>query len=116
MMALWSPSNLTATLTAWQQGGTGVSVSSWTDSSGNGNNLVQSDTDHQPAASTLNGLDTLDFDNTGFDHMDYGDLDAMDVGSGDFYCVAVITPDTVVAAARMTTCFGLLAPKKSSNT
>jgi hypothetical protein len=45
----------------------------------------------------LNGLDTLDFDNTGFDHMDYGDLDAMDVGSGDFYCVAVITPDTVVA-------------------
>ena len=96
-MALWTPSNLNATLTAWQQGGTGVSVSSWTDSSGNGNNLVQSDSDHQPALSSLNGNDTLDFTNTSLDHMDYGDLNAMDVGTGDFYCVVVITPDTVAA-------------------
>ena len=96
-MALWTPSNLNATLTAWQQGGTGVSVSSWTDSSGNGNNLVQSDSDHQPALSSLNGNDTLDFTNTSLDHMDYGDLNAMDVGTGDFYCVVVIRPDTVAA-------------------
>jgi len=92
-MALWSPSNLNATLTAWQQGGTGVSVSSWTDSSGNSNNLVQAASGDQPAVTTLNGLDILDFNRTQLDHMDYGDLDAMDVGTGDFYTFIVMNPD-----------------------
>ena len=92
-MALWSPSNLNATLTAWQQGGTGVSVSSWTDSSGNSNNLVQATSGDQPAVATLNGLDILDFTRSELDHMDYGDLDAMDVGSGDFYTFIVMNPD-----------------------
>ena len=89
----WSPSDLVATLTAWQQGGTGVSVSSWTDSSGNSNNLVQATSGNQPAVTTLNGLDILDFNRTELDHMDYGDLDAMDVGSGDFYTFIVMNPD-----------------------
>lgn len=91
-MALWTPSNLSATLTAWQQGGTGVSVSSWTDSSGNSNNLVQAASGDQPVVTTLNGLDVLDFTRTENDHMDYGDLDAMDVGTGEFYMFIVIKP------------------------
>lgn len=94
-MALWSPSNLNATLTAWQQGGTGVSVSSWTDSSGNSNDLAQSVSGDQPAVATINGLDVLDFTRSENDHMDYGDLDAMDVGSGDFYTFIVINPETI---------------------
>jgi hypothetical protein len=89
----WSPSDLVATLTAWQQGGTGVSVSSWTDSSGNSNNLVQAASGDQPAVTTLNGLNILDFTRSELDHMDYGDLDAMDVGSGDFYTFIVMNPD-----------------------
>lgn len=92
-MALWTPSNLSATLTAWQQGGTGVLAGQWDDSSGNGNNLVQGARGDQPAVTTLNGLNILDFDRTELDHMDYGDLDAMDVGSGDFYTFIVMNPD-----------------------
>jgi hypothetical protein len=92
-MALWSPSNLNATLTAWQQGGTGVTISQWNDSSGNSNNLIQTGKGDQPATTTLNGLEILDFTRSELDHMDYGDLDAMDVGSGDFYTFIVMNPD-----------------------
>ena len=98
-MALWTPSNLSATLTAWQQGGTGVAVGQWDDSSGNGNNLVQATKGDQPATTTLNGLEILDFTSSQNDHMDYGDLDAMDVGTGDFYTFIVVNPD--VSSANM---------------
>lgn len=96
-MALWTPSNLSATLTAWQQGGTGVRARSWIDSSGNGNNLVQTSKGDQPATSTLNGLTILDFTSSENDHMDYGDLNDMDVGTGNFYVVIVFNPDTLSA-------------------
>ena len=92
-MALWTPSNLSATLTAWQKAGSTVGRRTWFDSSGNGNNLSQNTSANQPEIDTLNGLDILDFDRTEFDHMDYGDLDAMDVGTGDFYTFIVMNPD-----------------------
>ena len=104
-MALWKPSNLEATLTAWQQAGdpndlsaATVSVSTWADSSGNGNDLVQSNSANQPQVFVLNGLNVLDFNSAQNDHMDYGDLDAMDVGGanpgeGDFYMALVFRPD-----------------------
>lgn len=92
-MALWNPSNLDATLTAWQQGGTGVAVATWSDSSGNSNDLNQATSGDQPAITTLNGHNILDFNSTENDHMDYGDLNAMDVGTGDFYTFIVINPD-----------------------
>ena len=88
----WSPSDLVAPLTAWQKAGSTVCVSTWTDSSGNGNDLVQPSSGDQPSTTTLNGLTILDFDDSENDHMDYGDLDAMDVGTGDFYCFIVINP------------------------
>ena len=96
-MALWKPSNLEAPLTAWQQAGDTVSVSTWTDSSGNGNDLVQSNSANQPSVFGLNGLSVLAFDSSTNDHMDYGDLDAMDVGGstpgeGDFYTAVVFRP------------------------
>ena len=96
-MALWKPSNLEATLTAWQQAGDTVSVSTWTDSSGNGNDLAQSNSANQPSVFALNGLNALVFNSATNDHMDYGDLDAMDVGGstpgeGDFYMALVFRP------------------------
>jgi hypothetical protein len=94
-MALWTPSNLSATLTAWQKAGSTVGVRTWQDSSGNDNDLSQSSSGDQPSTTTLNGLTILDFNNSENDHMDYGDLDAMDVGTGDFYTFIVINPDTV---------------------
>ena len=93
----WSPSDLVAPLTAWQKAGSTVGVRTWTDSSGNGNNLAQSSSGDQPSTATLNGLTILDFDDTENDHMDYGDLDAMDVGTGDFYCFIVINPGKISA-------------------
>ena len=92
-MTLWDPSNLNATLTAWQQGGTGVAVAKWSDSSANSNHLNQGTAGDQPAITTLNGHNILDFNDSENDHMDYGDLDAMDVGTGDFYTFIVINPD-----------------------
>ena len=91
----WSPSDLVAPLTAWQQGGTSVQVLSWLDSSGNGNNLVQLASGDQPAAATINGLDVLEFTRSEADHMDYGDIDAMDVDDGDFYTFIVVQPNSV---------------------
>jgi hypothetical protein len=54
---------------------------------------VQAASGDQPAVTTLNGLNILDFTRSELDHMDYGDLDAMDVGSGDFYTFIVMNPD-----------------------
>ena len=92
-MALWTPSNLSATLTAWQQAGSTVGIRTWQDSSGNDNDLSQTSAGDQASTTTLNGLTILDFDDSNLEHMDYGDLDAMDVGSGDFYTFIVINPD-----------------------
>lgn len=96
-MALWTPSNLSATLTAWQQGGSTVGVRTWQDSSGNDNDLAQASSGDQPSTTTLNGLTILDFTSSENDHMDYGDLDDMDVGTGNFYVVIVFNPDSVSA-------------------
>ena len=93
----WSPSDLVAPLTAWQKAGSTVGVRNWTDSSGNKNTLSQSSSGDQPSTTTLNGLTILDFDDTENDHMDYGDLDAMDVGTGDFYTFIVINPGKISA-------------------
>lgn len=100
-MALWTPSNLSATLTAWQQGGSSVKVGRWNDSSDNNNDLVQATSGDQPAVTTLNGLRVLDFTRTETDHMDYGDLDAMDVGTGDFYFFIVMKPGLVGVNAAL---------------
>tara|TARA_R100000426_G_scaffold34383_5_gene27703 strand:+ start:693 stop:1502 length:810 start_codon:yes stop_codon:yes gene_type:complete len=96
-MALWTPSNLSATLTAWQQGGSTVGVRTWQDSSGNDNDLIQATSGDQPSTTTLNGLTILDFTSSENDHMDYGDLNDMDVGTGNFYVVIVFNPDTLSA-------------------
>jgi hypothetical protein len=89
----WSPSDLVATLTAWQKAGSTVGVETWQDSSGNDNDLSQTSSGDQPSTTTLNGLTVLDFDDSNNEHMDYGDLDAMDVGTGDFYTFIVFNPD-----------------------
>jgi hypothetical protein len=92
----WTPDYLSAgTLTAWYKadsisGSDGDSVSAWADSSGNGNDLSQATSFLQPSLQTneLNGKSVVRFDGS-TDIIRDGDIDALDVGTGDIWMAAV---------------------------
>ena len=101
-MAKWTPSNLSATLSAWFKADSlkaadGSSVSAWADSSGNGNNTAQASAARQPTLQTdeLNGLPVVRFDGSN-DIVSDGDIAALDVGTGDIWlaCVFKSTDDS----------------------
>tara|TARA_R110002012_G_scaffold123229_2_gene273594 strand:- start:1763 stop:2590 length:828 start_codon:yes stop_codon:yes gene_type:complete len=101
-MAKWTPSNLSATLSAWfkadsSKAADGSSVVTWADSSGNGNNATQASSARQPTLQTneLNGLPVVRFDGSN-DIVSDGDIAALDVGTGDIWlaCVFKSTDDS----------------------
>lgn len=99
----WTPSELgSSILTAWYKadsvsGSDGDSVSSWSDSSGNGNDLAQATSDRQPTLQTdeLGGMPVIRFDGTN-DILSDGDIAALDVGTGDIWmaCLFKSTDDS----------------------
>ena len=99
-MALWKPSNQSATLSGWYKADaiTGVSdggaVASWVDSSGQGNTLTQSTLGAMPSYETneLNSLPVVRFDKTSpGDNVFNADLGGdFEPGTGDFY-IAMVT-------------------------
>jgi len=99
-MALWTPSNQSATLSGWYKADAisglsdGDAVASWVDSSGQGNTLTQSTTAAKPSYQTneLNSLPILRFDKDvkGGDNMLSADLGGdFEPGTGDFYIAMV---------------------------
>jgi len=92
----WTPDELgSSILSAWFKadslsGADGSSVSSWTDSSGNGNNASQATSARQPTLQTneLGGLPVVRFDGTN-DIVSDGDISALDVGTGDIWVAAL---------------------------
>tara|TARA_R100001440_G_scaffold22980_4_gene37452 strand:+ start:14244 stop:15794 length:1551 start_codon:yes stop_codon:yes gene_type:complete len=96
-MALWTPSNLgSGVLTAWYKadsitGSDGDAVTSWTDSSGNGNDVSQSVAVRQPTFQTdeLNDLPVVRYDGTN-DILTDGDIAELDVGTGDIWMATVL--------------------------
>lgn len=96
-MALWTPSDLdSGTLTAWYKadsisGSDGDPVSSWSDSSGNGNDLSQGTGTRQPTLQTeeLNSLSVVRFDGSN-DIVSDGDIADLDVGTGDIWLACVL--------------------------
>ena len=95
-MALWTPSEIGGSVvTAWFKadsisGSDGDSVSSWTDSSGNGNDLAQGTSARQPTLQTaeLNSLSVVRFDGVN-DIISDGDIANLDVGTGDIWMASV---------------------------
>ena len=95
-MALWTPSDLdSGTLTAWYKadsisGSDGDPVSSWSDSSGNGNDLAQGTSARQPTLQTeeLNSLSVVRFDGVN-DIISDADIADLDVGTGDIWMASV---------------------------
>jgi hypothetical protein len=95
-MAGWTPSNLKAgKLHAWFKadsisGSDGNAVTSWADSSGNGNTANQVVSARQPTLQTreLNAKSVVRFDGTN-DILSDGDVAALDVGTGDIWMAAV---------------------------
>jgi len=99
-MALWNPSNQSATLSGWYKADaiTGVSdggaVASWVDSSGQGNTLTQSTLGAMPSYQTneLNSLPVVRFDKDASpgDNVFNADLGGdFEPGTGDFYIAMV---------------------------
>tara|TARA_R100000654_G_scaffold36152_2_gene61707 strand:+ start:2722 stop:4302 length:1581 start_codon:yes stop_codon:yes gene_type:complete len=92
----WTPDELgSSTLSAWFKadsitGADGSSVSSWEDSSGNGNNASQATSTRQPTLETneLAGLPVVRFDGTN-DILSDSDISALDVGTGDVWVAAL---------------------------
>ena len=95
-MALWTPSDLdSGTLTAWYKADSlslsdGDGVSSWDDSSGNGNDVSQAISGRQPTFETneLNSLPVVRYDGTN-DILSDGDIADLDVGTGDIWMASV---------------------------
>lgn len=100
-MALWTPSNLSG-VHIWNNAESitglsdGDSVSSWPDDSGNGNTADQATSGQQPTweDAELNSLPVVRFDGTN-DNLSYGDVDDLDVGTGDFFLAFVIEPSAI---------------------
>tara|TARA_Y100001972_G_scaffold127932_1_gene186500 strand:- start:4141 stop:4923 length:783 start_codon:yes stop_codon:yes gene_type:complete len=92
----WSPDNLDSSLLSlWYKadtisGSDGDAVDAWSDSSGSGNNLAQTAPQRQPTLQTeeLNSLSVLRFDGAN-DLITDGDIDDLDVGTGDAWHAAV---------------------------
>ena len=92
----WDPSKLSGgTLTAWYKADSlslsdGDAVSSWTDSSGNGNTVSQSTDVRQPTFQTneLNSQPVVRYDGTN-DILSDGDISDLDVGTGDIWMASV---------------------------
>ena len=88
----WTPSELgSSILTAWYKadsisGSDGDGVSSWEDSSGNGNDSSQGVAARQPTLQTneLNGQSVVRFDGSN-DIISEGDIADLDVGTGDIW-------------------------------
>ena len=133
-MALWTPSNLdSGTLTAWYKADSlslndGDGVSSWDDSSGNGNDVSQAVGTRQPTFETneLNSLPVVRYDNNN-DLLSDGDIADLDVGTGDiwFGCVFKSTDDSTAqflfekgptSFALMTTAAGELQARLGGTT
>tara|TARA_Y100000401_G_C8308193_1_gene218186 strand:- start:362 stop:1213 length:852 start_codon:yes stop_codon:yes gene_type:complete len=100
-MALWNPSNQSATLAGWYKADaiTGVSdggaVTSWVDSSGQGNTLTQSTFGAIPSYETneVNSLPVVRFDKDASpgDNMFNADFGGdFEPGTGDFYIAMVV--------------------------
>jgi hypothetical protein len=95
-MALWTPSDLdSGTLTAWYKADSlslndGDGVSSWTDSSGNGNDVSQATSARQPTFETneLNSKPVIRYDGSN-DILSDGDIADLDVGTGDIWMASV---------------------------
>ncbi len=102
-MPLWTPSDLgTGILTAWYKADSikladGSSVSSWSDSSGNGHDAAQATSSRQPTlqANELHGRKVVRFDGSN-DIVSDGDIADLDVGTGDIWlaCVFKSTDDS----------------------
>jgi len=92
----WSPENLDSGLLAlWYKadslsGKDGSAIPAWSDSSGNGNNLAQAIDTRRPTLQTdeLNSLPVVRFDGLN-DLVSNGDIDDLDVGTGDAWHAAV---------------------------
>lgn len=99
----WTPSELgSSILTAWYKadsisGSDGDAVSSWADSSGNGNDSSQGVSGRKPTLQTdeLGGLPVVRFDGTN-DILSDGDIADLDVGTGDIWlaCLFKSTDDS----------------------
>ena len=132
-MALWTPSDLdSGTLTAWYKadsisGSDGSAVSSWSDSSGNGNDLAQGTSARQPTLQTeeLNSLSVVRFDGLN-DIISDGDIADLDVGTGDIWMASVFKSTDNSAAqfffekggnqfALVTTAAGVLQARMGGN-
>lgn len=115
----WTPDYLSAgTLTAWYKADSlslndGDGVSSWTDSSGNGNTASQGISARQPTFETneLNSKPIVRYDGLN-DIISDGDISDLDVGTGDIWmaCVFKSTDDSSAQFffEKGTTSFGLM--------
>lgn len=102
-MALWNPSNQSATLAGWYKADAineaartsdGDALASWVDSSGNGNTLTQSTLGAKPSYQTneVNSLPIVRFDKDASpgDNLFLADLGGdFEPGTGDFYIAMV---------------------------
>ena len=122
-MALWTPSNLNATLTCWYLPentftldaglSDGTSVVSWSNQMNSFvGSLVQFGSSRRPTllASTLNGQGRVKFDGT--DILSDGDISDLDVGTGDIWFAIVFKSNDTSAVQILFekdhTVFGLL--------
>ena len=129
----WTPSELgSSILTAWYKadsisGSDGDAVSSWSDSSGNGNDSSQATAARQPTLQTneLGGLPVVRFDGSN-DILSDGDISDLDVGTGDIWlaCLFKSTDDSSAQYffekggtqfALMTSAAGVLQARLGSN-
>ena len=129
----WTPSELgSSILTAWYKadsisGSDGDAVSSWSDSSGNGNDSTQASSARQPTLQTneLGGQPVVRFDGSN-DILSDGDISDLDVGTGDIWlaCLFKSTDDSGAQFffekgntefALMTTAAGVLQARLGSN-
>lgn len=132
-MALWTPSDLdSGTLTAWYKADSlslndGDGVSSWDDSSGNGNDVTQGISARKPTFETneLNSLPVVRFDGVN-DIISDGDIADLDVGTGDIWMASVFKSTDNSAAqfifekggnqfALITTSVGILQARMGGN-
>jgi hypothetical protein len=98
---LWTPAQLTTALWFDASDATTITtvsgaVSQWNDKSGNGRHATQGTPSNRPAyvASSINGLNAIDFDGSS-DFMDFGG--SLQPGSSDSTVLAVVSSDPAAA-------------------